>query len=108
MFQAEGREVLSLGLAPLWNLDEEDHPAACPRVRELLVRIRDEVAPVYNFEGVSRHKTYYCPTWKPTYFCSRNGTATTDMLNVFSLIGLLPPEALKALGDSTLDMVHGA
>jgi phosphatidylglycerol lysyltransferase len=107
-FLAEGREVLSLGLAPLWNLDEDDHPAACPKVRELLVRIRDEVAPIYNFEGVSRHKAYYCPTWKPTYFCSLNGAATTDMLNVFSMIGLLPPEALKTLGDATLDMVHGA
>jgi hypothetical protein len=25
-----------------------------------------------------------------------------------ALIALLPPEALKALGDATLDLVHGA
>jgi len=108
VFREEGCARLSLGLAPLWNLEAEDHPAACHRVGDLLRRIRDEVAPVYNFEGVSRHKAWYAPTWKATYLCTGGAAAETDMLNVFGLIGLLPPEALSAVGDATLDLVHGA
>jgi len=108
VFRAEGRTRLSLGLAPLWNLEQEDHPAACGRVHDLLRRIRDEVAPVYNFEGVSRHKEWYAPTWKTTYLCTGGSAAETDMLNVFGLIGLLPPEALSAVGDATLDLVQGS
>ncbi len=108
VFRAEGCTRLSLGLAPLWNLGEGDHPAACGKVGALLRRIRDEVAPVYNFEGVSRHKAWYAPDWKATYLCTGGGAAETDLLNVFGMIGLLAPEALVGVGDATLDLVQGA
>jgi lysylphosphatidylglycerol synthetase-like protein (DUF2156 family) len=108
ILRGEGLEVLSLGLAPLWHLDEEDHPSAHPQVHELLRRIRDEAAPVYNFAGVSQHKVHWQPRWRPTYFCTRSASPAADLLDVFGLIGLLPPEALRGLSDATLELVHAA
>ncbi|MBI6546825.1 MAG: DUF2156 domain-containing protein [Cyanobacteria bacterium NC_groundwater_1444_Ag_S-0.65um_54_12] len=107
-FQAEGREILSLGLAPLAGLEDEDHPAASSLTRQLLVAIRDEVGPVYNFTGVSRHKAHYQPRWEPTYFFSAQHDGASDLLDVFSLIGLLPPEAIKAVSDDTFDRMREA
>jgi nucleoside-diphosphate-sugar epimerase len=108
VFREEGREVLSLGLAPLFHLDDEDHPSASGVTRDLLRRMRDEVGPVYNFRGVSHHKTCYNPRWEPTYFYSQRHDGTSDILDVLSLIGLLAPEAVYSVRDETFDLVHGA
>ena len=108
VFREEGRQVLSLGLAPLFHLDDEDHPSASSLTRDLLRRMRDEVGPLYNFKGVSHHKTYYSPRWEPTYFYSRRHDATSDVLDVLSLIGLLAPEAVNKVRRETFDLVQGA
>ena len=101
-------EVLSLGLAPLFHLEDEDHPSASALTRDLLRRMRDEVAPVYNFRGVSQHKTYYNPRWEQTYFYSQCYDGTSDVLDVLSLIGLLAPEAAYRMRRETFDLVQGA
>jgi hypothetical protein len=108
VFRDEGHQVLSLGLAPLFHLEDEDHPSASESTRDLLRRMRDEVAPVYNFRGVSQHKTYYNPRWEPTYFYSRSRDGTSDVLDVLSLIGLLAPEAVYHVRPETFDLVQGA
>jgi phosphatidylglycerol lysyltransferase len=108
VFREEGHRVLSLGLAPLFHLDEEDHPSASAVTRDLLRRMRDEVGPVYNFKGVSQHKTYYNPCWEPTYFYSQRYDSTRDVLDVLSLIGLLAPEAVYNVGRETFELVQGA
>jgi phosphatidylglycerol lysyltransferase len=107
VFREEGRRVLSLGLAPLFHLDDEDHPSASALTRDLLRRMRDEVGPVYNFKGVSHHKVYYNPRWEPTYFYSQRHDATGDILDVLSLIGLLAPEAVCNVRNETFELVQG-
>ena len=108
VFREERRQVLSLGLAPLFHLDDGDHPSASAITGDLLRRMRDEVGPIYNFMGVSRHKTCYNPRWEPTYFYSQQHDGTGDVLDVLSLIGLLAPEAASNVGDETFDLVQGA
>lgn len=108
VFREEGHEILSLGLAPLSHLDEEDHPSASPFTRDLLRRMRDDVAPVYNFQGVAQHKTCYHPRWEPTYFYARYRDGTREVLDVLSLIGLLAPEAVHQMRRETFELVHGA
>ncbi len=108
VFREEGRQVLSLGLAPLFNLDDGDHPSASAVTGDILRRMRDEVGPVYNFKGVSHHKTYYNPRWQPTYFYSQRHDGTSDVLDVLSLIGLLAPEAVYNVHHETFDLVQGA
>lgn len=107
VFRKEGRAILSLGLAPLFHLDAEDHPSASALTGDLLRRMRDEVAPVYNFKGVSQHKTCYNPRWEPAYFHSARLDATHEILDVLSLIGLLAPEALSRAGPETFDLFQG-
>jgi|GEM_PF-2203687 len=104
VFQTEGRQMLSLGLSPLAGLDQAEHPSHSPRTRNLLIRIRDEVNPVYNFKGVSHHKTFYCPDYVPTYVYTQNLNGANDVMDVFNLIGLMPPEALNVLTDDTFDL----
>jgi nucleoside-diphosphate-sugar epimerase len=106
-FKTEGLSVLSLGLAPLFHLDREDHPSASAFTRDLLIRIRDEVGPVYNFQGVSHHKTLYDPGWEPVYFYSPKQNGASELLDVFTMVGLCPPEVLRVVGDHTFDIVHG-
>jgi nucleoside-diphosphate-sugar epimerase len=108
VFRVEGRAILSLGLAPLFHLDALDHPSASALTGDLLRQMRDEVAPVYNFKGVSEHKRCYNPRWEPTYFYSARLDATREVLDVLSLIGLLAPEALSRVGPETFDRVQGA
>jgi phosphatidylglycerol lysyltransferase len=107
-FRGEGHRILSLGLAPLFHLDHEDHPSASALTRDLLQRMRDEVGPVYNFKSVSRHKTCYNPRWEPTYFYSQRFDGSSDVLDVLSLIGLLAPEAMYNVCPQTFDLVQGA
>ena len=107
-FRREGHRVLSLGLAPLFHLEGRDHPSASPLTRDLLRRLRDDVAPVYNFRGVSRHKTCYNPRWEPTHFYSRSYDGTSDVLDVLSLVGLLAPEAASHMRRETFELVQGA
>ena len=108
VFREEGHQVLSLGLAPLSHLEGEDHPSASAYTGDLLRRMRDDVAPVYNFRGVSQHKTCYHPRWEPTYFYSRNRDGTNEVVDVLSLIGLLAPEAVYQMRRETFEMVQGA
>jgi nucleoside-diphosphate-sugar epimerase len=108
VFREEGRQILSLGLAPLFRLDEEDHPSASALTADILRRMRDEVGPVYNFMGVSQHKACYNPRWEPTYFYSQRYDGTSDVLDVLSLIGLLAPEAVNSVRRETFDLVQGA
>lgn len=107
VFREEGHEILSLGLAPLSHLDEEDHPSASPSTRDLLRRMRDDVAPVYNFQGVAQHKSCYNPRWEPTYFYSQHRDGTREVLDVLSLIGLLAPEAVYHMRRETFERVQG-
>lgn len=107
VFKSEGHVLLSLGLAPLFHLDQPDHPTSSGSIRDLLVRMRDEVGPVYNFLGVSVHKTRYRPDWKPVYFYSRDENGIEDLLAVLSLIGLCPPEALRVTSDQTFELLRG-
>jgi len=108
VFREEGHQVLSLGLAPLSHLEGEDHPSASAFTRDLLQRMRDDVAPVYNFRGVSQHKTCYNPRWEPTYFYSQYSDGTSEVLDVLSLIGLLAPEAVFQMRRETFELVQGA
>ena len=108
VFREEGHQVLSLGLAPLFHLENEDHPSASAFTRDLLRRMRDDVAPVYNFRGVSQHKTCYNPRWEPTYFYSQYRDGTREVLDVLSLIGLLAPEAVYQMRRETFELVQGA
>lgn len=108
IFREEGHRVLSLGLAPLFHLEDEDHPSASALTGDLLRRMRDEVAPVYNFRGVSQHKTYYNPRWEPTYFYAQAADGTSEVLDVLSLIGLLAPEAVYSMRRETFELVQGA
>jgi nucleoside-diphosphate-sugar epimerase len=108
VFREEGHQVLSLGLAPLFHLEEEDHPSASASTRDLFRRIRDEVAPVYNFRGASQHKTCYNPRWEPTYFYAQFRDSTSEVLDVLSLIGLLAPEAVYQMHRETFERVQGA
>ena len=108
VFREGGYQVLSLGLAPLFHLEEEDHPSASTSTGDLLRRMRDDIAPVYNFRGVSQHKICYNPRWEPTYFYSRYRDGTREVLDVLSLIGLLTPEAVYHMRRETFELVQGA
>jgi len=105
VFKAEGFSMLSLGLAPLHGLDDGDHPAHSPETRDILLRLRNESAAVYNFDGVSQHKKIYNPTWHPMHFCCAERHATEAVLDVFSLIGLIPPEMIQALSGESFDLL---
>jgi phosphatidylglycerol lysyltransferase len=108
LFREEGRRVLSLGLAPLFHLEDDDHPSASATTGDLLRRMRDETGRIYNFRGVSQHKTCYHPSWEPTYFYSQRYDGTSDVLDVLSLIGLLAPEAVNHIHHETFELVQGA
>jgi phosphatidylglycerol lysyltransferase len=101
--KAEKIPTLSLGLAPLARLDVEQHPTASPVVRELLGRTLTEAMTVYNFEGVAQHKTYYQPRWRPAYFWAPEAGVADRIFDVFALIGLVAPEALRLLSAETME-----
>jgi len=103
-FQEEGCECLHLGLAPLAGIDDWDHPAASDKTRRLLQKIRDESQGVYNFAGVAKHKNYYAPRMRPTFFHSYQEHAVESILDVFFLVGLAPPELLQFLSQDTFEL----
>ena len=103
VLKAEKIPTLSLGLAPLARLDVEQHPTASPVVRTLLGRTLTEAMTVYNFEGVAQHKTYYRPRWRPVYFWAPEAGVADRIFDVFALIGLVAPEALRLLSPETME-----
>ena len=104
-FRSEGLFNFTLGFAPLQGLELEEHPSHCPRNRTIVESLRRETASVYNFRGTSHHKKIYCPIWKPVYFWSTKANAADQILDIFALIGLIPPEAVWALSRETLDLM---
>jgi nucleoside-diphosphate-sugar epimerase len=108
VLQSERCPLLSLGLAPLARLDKDQHPTASTVVRELLGRTLAEALTIYNFDGVAQHKTYYRPRWRPVYFWAPEAGVTDRMFDVFALIGLVAPEALRRLSPRAIETLTQA
>jgi nucleoside-diphosphate-sugar epimerase len=105
IFQAEGLLTFSLGLAPLHRIEFDDHPSSSPQLHKLLRSMRDDTEPLYNFRGVTQFKRNFVPTWEPAYCYVQNPRNGSAVLDVLSLIGLSPPEALLATSDETFDVL---
>ncbi len=70
VFQAEGVQELSLGVAPLQNIEAEPGERASIR---LISRLLFEYGnSVYAFKGLAYHKTRYRPQLTPWYLCSKD------------------------------------
>jgi lysylphosphatidylglycerol synthetase-like protein (DUF2156 family) len=67
---------------------------------------RRETASVYNFGGVSRHKKLFHPIWEPTHIRTTQMNASDQVLDIFSLIGLIPPEAVNALFPEMMELLE--
>jgi phosphatidylglycerol lysyltransferase len=66
---AEGYEVVSLGLAPLAQLDDPDL-ARHPRLAKIMRLIYDKSKRVYDFRHLYRYKSKYHPhLWERRYLC---------------------------------------
>lgn len=104
-FCTEGNLCFSLDLAPLHGLEEGDHPSHSPGTKAIFQSLYKETAAVYNFRGVSHHKKLFCPRWEPLHFWSTKANAADQIMDIFALIGLIPPEAVWALSRETLDLL---
>ena len=104
-FREEGNLSFSLGLAPFHALEDGDHPSHCPETRVIFESLRKETAAVYNFRGVSHHKKIFNPRWEPLHFWTTKANAVDQIMDIFAMIGLIPPEAVWALSRETLDLL---
>lgn len=104
-FRDEGCPGFSLGLAPLHGLELGDHSSHCPMTKAIFMSLYKETAAVYNFRGVSHHKKLFCPRWEPLHFWTTKNNAADQILDIFAMIGLIPPEAVWALSRETLDLL---
>jgi phosphatidylglycerol lysyltransferase len=84
LFKAEGKEVVTLGLIPLYGVKDEDlpHSRATSWIMRRLYASKNFTW-VYNFQGHAEFKTRYQGEPVPMYFASRG------RLDLIRLLGLL-------------------
>jgi lysylphosphatidylglycerol synthetase-like protein (DUF2156 family) len=82
VFRREGREVLNLCLAPFAKLEMGTHNDD-RGVKALFSLSRRFGNSIYNFEGLSFHKSKYRGAEKPLYFASNRTLPSNDICLVF-------------------------
>jgi lysylphosphatidylglycerol synthetase-like protein (DUF2156 family) len=81
-FREEGKEVLNLCLAPFVRLDEGKH--SDDRATELFFRLSERFGnDIYNFKGLSFHKSKYRAPEKFLYFASNSLMPSNDVYLAF-------------------------
>jgi lysylphosphatidylglycerol synthetase-like protein (DUF2156 family) len=86
-FQAEGKPILSLGLAPLAQL----MPCAMepPFLRRCLSMMYHCGNFLYNFKGVYFHKDKYRGQVLPAFYATTRRNSFLEVLNLFHLVGII-------------------
>lgn len=87
VFRKEGAEVLNLCLSPFVKLDvgKFNDDKLFRSFLELTARFGEGI---YNFRGLSFHKSKYRGTEKPIYFASRSRLASNEMYLAFRAAGI--------------------
>jgi phosphatidylglycerol lysyltransferase len=83
-FRAEGRAGMTLGLAPLANIDGD---GIADRALRLLY---DRGTRVFNYQGLHRFKEKWSPVWEPRYLAYRSETELPRIAAALARVGEIP------------------
>ena len=73
-FKQEGIQLLSLGLSPFYNENHNKPQSIVESVFSACYKYGDAI---YNFYGISHHKSHIHPQTHPVYFSSPSATSLT-------------------------------
>jgi lysylphosphatidylglycerol synthetase-like protein (DUF2156 family) len=87
VFRSEGKEVLNLCLSPFVKLDlgKYNDDKAFKLFLEITARFGEGI---YNFSGLSFHKSKYRGSEKPIYFATKSRLASNEMYLAFHAAGI--------------------
>ncbi|MEW5723278.1 MAG: phosphatidylglycerol lysyltransferase domain-containing protein, partial [Thermodesulfobacteriota bacterium] len=87
-FKTEGIETISLGLSPLYKI-QENSSRGHAELTELL-RQFFEHSELYAFRGLAQHKAKYPEKIEvPVFFASKKDSTIEDLFNIFVAIGII-------------------
>ena len=90
-FRAEGRRGMTLGLAPLANIDGE---GIADRALRLLY---DRGTRIFNYQGLHRFKEKWNPVWEARYLAYRSDTELPRIAGALARVGEIPdPRGARA------------
>ena len=86
-FRAEGRTGMTLGLAPLANIDGEGIPDRALRL------LYDRGTKVFNYQGLHHFKEKWNPVWEARYLAYRSDTELPRIAGALARVGEIPDPA---------------
>ncbi len=90
-FRAEGRTGMTLGLAPLANIDGDGIPDRALRL------LYDRGTKVFNYQGLHHFKEKWNPVWEPRYLAYRSDTELPRIAGALARVGEIPdPRGARA------------
>ena len=90
-FRAEGRMGMTLGLAPLANIDGEGIPDRALRL------LYDRGTRVFNYQGLHHFKEKWNPVWEARYLAYRSDTELPRIAGALARVGEIPdPHGARA------------